>query len=275
MLSRLGGILVLCLSVSFCAGPENGYTDTTTTPDTPAVDPGPEIPLGAVTGRIVNGDGEPLANIKVLCCTSSICETGETLEDGSYIFEQLEVEPRKMQAADLTKTYMELIFYQDVIADQMNTLSRDVVLTRRNDEPTTWLEDIGGTVSLAGGELELQAGPESVDYPFGIFDELIQGETMAGSILPPYGTEPWLDQMEQSFGYVFYPVHIITHEPVSFVIRRDGLMDSGTIYRIWAVDPDDAELIDSGTATVGDDGDLASDPDSTLTDLTTIILIPE
>ena len=63
-----------------------------------------------------------------------------------------------MEVTDPEDTYLSLLFYQMVYADQLSVLSRDVVMPAITDDPSSLSEANGGTASVAGGALGNHGG---------------------------------------------------------------------------------------------------------------------
>jgi hypothetical protein len=234
----------------------------------------PPPPEGAITGRIVNEEGRALADMRVLCCSHSICYTESTDADGQYLIGGIPVDDvYKMQAADPTQEYSGLYYYQEIRADEVSELPRDVILPRRESEPVEWLKETGGAVTLAGGALELVAAADSLDYPIGL-EEMISGDRIPGTILPPYTAEPWAGRSEQLITFTFNPSPISSMAPVQLRVTADDVGVEGSVWTIYSINPDSAAPDVVGTATVNGDGVLVSDEDAMLLNMLTIILAP-
>ena len=238
------------------------------------IDAGP-IVVGGITGRVLNRGREPLSGLKIMACCSTVCRTASTDANGEYLFTDLIIEPRHVQVYDFTNVYLSVLYYQDVFADEMNVLSRDVILPDVTTPPRSLPVATGGTVILADGALELTVSANSLEYPMGYDEDVIQAEWLAGEEIPPYDIEPWLTHKEDSFAFAFYPHKIKTSESAHFTIKTGITQPEGTRYQIWSAQFTTATLHPAGTATVDTNGHLVSDSDSTVRDLTTIILIPD
>ena len=238
------------------------------------VDAGPMI-TGSITGRVINRGSEPLSGMKIMACCSTICRTSTTDANGEYFFTDMIIEPRHVQVYDFTGVYLSVLYYQDVIADELHVLSRDVILPDLTTPPKSLPIATGGTVLLADGALELTLPPNSLEYPLGYDEEVIQAERLAGEEIPPYDVEPWLEQKEGSFAFALYPHKIQTSESASFKVKTGITQPEGTKYQIWTAFFTEATLHRVGTATVDANGHLVSDADAMVKDLTTIVLIPD
>ena len=178
------------------------------------VDAGP-VYTGSIAGRIVNRAGESLEGLKILACSSSLCMTADTDANGEYLVTDMNIEPRHVQVTDLTDTYMGVLFYQDVIPNELNVLSRYVVLPNLSGAPSSLPMATGGTVTLANGALELTAPANAIEYPFGYDGEVIQAERLEGDEIPPYDIEPWMSRKADSFAFAFYPQNTKASENVT------------------------------------------------------------
>ena len=232
-------------------------------------------PEGSVAGRVVNEEGEPLADLRVLCCSHSICYTESTDAEGRYLIEGVAVDDvYKMQAADPMQVYSSLYYYQELRADEVSELPRDVILPRRASERVAWAAETGGPITLAAGSLELIAAPGALEYPIGL-EETISGDRISGTILPPYTAEPWAGRGEQLVVFTFTPAPVVSSEPVQLRVSGDDVGAEGSVWRIYSINPDTAAPDDVGTATVNAEGVLVSGEDAMLMNMLTIILAPE
>lgn len=238
------------------------------------VDAGP-VYTGSIAGRVVNRSGASIEGLKVLACSPSLCMTADTDANGEYLFTDMNIEPRHVQITDLSETYMGLLYYQDVIANELNVLSRFVVLPDLSGPPTSLPVATGGAVTLADGALELTVPADAITYPFGYNDEVIQSEMLSGEEIPPYDVEPWMPFKADSLAFAFFPANTISSEPVSLKVTQGITQPEGSKYFIWTADFSYGTLHEVGTATVNAQGHLISDADAMVKDLTTIVLIPD
>ncbi len=237
---------------------------------------GLELPadVGAVAGRIINAEGEPIAGLPILCCSLQICLTGATDGDGVYFITDIDADDSyKMQVTDRNGTYTSLIYYQAIVGGELSLLDGDLVLPNIRSDLVAWAAESGGSVTLANGALTLIANPEELEYPLG-FDEEIQADRIEGLQLPPYPSTPWGEAVESVFGFVFNPVHIHSSGALSFEVRDDGVGPNGSVWQVWSLEPDMGILEEVGTATVNADGVLVSDENTQLHHVTTIIFAP-
>ncbi len=237
-------------------------------------------PTGAINGRIVNREGEGLGGLKMLCCTSSLCISGDTEPDGTYQFDDLEVydeslvEARKMQVADLSGDYMETLFHQDVVVDEDNTLERDVVMPPDDGVPAYWDVEQGGDVSLAGGVLTLTAPGDALIFPFGYVDHIVRGVAIPATSIAPQDVEPWVGHEDATFAFLINPVDIRSKEPLGLVIRDGVERESGVQFTVWSLNSSKGRMEEIGTASVQDDQSIVGDLGLQLKRLTLLILVP-
>jgi len=233
------------------------------------------ILTGSIAGRVVNRSGASLEGLKILACSASLCMTADTDSNGEYLFTDMSIASRHVQITDLSDTYMGLLYYQDVIANELNVLSRLVIVPELTGAPTSLPIATGGTVTLANGALEFTAPANALVYPFGYNDEVIQSEMLSGEEIPPFNVEPWMPYKEDSLAFAFFPANTTASESVSLKVKQGITQPEGTKYFIWTADFSHGTLHEAGTATVNADGHLVSDADATVTDLTMIVLFPD
>jgi hypothetical protein len=233
----------------------------------------PPAPTGSIAGRLVNDEGAPIAGLTVLCCDMGICIMGGSDENGDFVCEDLELGPWKMQVADPSGDHVDMVFFQTVESAGPNLPSREIVVTRTTQSPTAWESMTGGEAVLAQGALRLSADPGALSYPVGTRDEAILSQEIPLSALPPYDREPWLEAPERARAFFMDPVHVSSSSPVSLVVATEG-ETAGNVFLIFSVDPDTGQLNEAGTATVDTQGRLVSDPDSNVTELTALLLVP-
>lgn len=236
-------------------------------------DAGPVV-QGSIAGKVVNANGEALPNLRILACTASLCMSGDTNATGEYLFENISVEPMKMEVTDPDDNYLGLMFYQMVYADQLSVLTRDVVLPTITGAASSLSEANGGTVSLAEGAFEITVGAGVLEYPFGRNDDIIQAEYLSGGHIPPYDIEPFLDHPEDSLMFGIFPMGTKSTEAVAFKVTSGITQPEGTVYNVYGV-TDKATLKASGTATVNSNGHLISDTGGSWMDLTGLVLVPD
>jgi hypothetical protein len=130
-------------------------------------------------------------------------------------------------------------------------------------------------VDLLDGALSLSADPGALRYPGGTADEEVGVIELRIEELPPSEREPWIGREEQSFAFLFTPISLQADAPITLRFTPPNPLMPGAVYRIWTVDKVLAELIDSGTATVGVGGDIATESDANLDRVGMLFLVPE
>jgi hypothetical protein len=232
-------------------------------------DAGPPPPVGAITGRIVDVDGAPLADLEVQCCTSDTCYVGSTDDDGQYRFGQLLLIPRKFRVISELGDTIDGLFYQDVIADVTTDLGRDAILQPLPETSTNWT---GGTVLLAGGALQMTA-PEGALHFETAEPSPVGARAIAPADLPPFDREPWRVAGSEAMAFVITPFHLTSAAPVDVRVLDGVSAVPGTRFAVWSVDADDATATEVGTATVDPDGALVTDPGHSLKNLSVIVFL--
>ena len=232
-------------------------------------------PTGQLSGRVVDAQGEPAPGLKMICCTDNMCINAETDDNGVYLFTNVFVEPTKIQILAASETILDILYFQNVVADVTSTLSKDVVLFTTQEPYAPWPVTSGGSVSLAGGLLELTADPDTLKYPLGTQIEELRAQAINVADLPPFDALPWEGSENDSFAFLMDPLHIEASETVQMRVATNGQFNEGTIFQIWAVHSDKATLVDSGEAIVDADGFIVSTDGVSITHLSMLILAPK
>jgi hypothetical protein len=231
-----------------------------------------EEEVGVVRGRLVNLEGAPLGNLIVLCCDASICYAGASDDDGVYEFEEITAGGWKMQVTDTEDIYVDMVFYQAVVAPGVNSPPGDIVLTRRTEPTVLWPADVGGDATLAGGALVLTSAPGSLKYPSGLAEEAILAQRVPLDVLPPFDHEPWKDA-PGALAFFLDPIHVKASSPVGLRALAEGATPGASV-TIWSVEPNSGVLQNAGLGVVDEDGWIVSDAEASLTQLTALILVP-
>lgn len=213
-ISKVVSILVLVLS---CGEAQKTDEDepTTMTLDEVMVET-------IVRGCVENTEGQPLARIRVLCCSDEICRSEQTGEDGCYRVDELGAKTRfKMELSDPEENLMTVLYFQAGEQGEETSLNEPIVLPQRNNEMQAWPSDAGGTVDLLDGGLQLSAGPESLVYPIGV-DERLLVQELSADVRPPYASQPWVKSdgtVSDVITLAFMPIEV--HAEREYC--RDGL----------------------------------------------------
>ena len=233
--------------------------------------PEPPDPTGVLAGKVVSIAGAPVDGASVLACNHSMCFTGVAIEDGTFVIDQLEEGPYKVQVMGSILGFMNMAFNAEVFQDQTTTISRDIVLVEIVEEMASLLEDEGGTLALAEGAVEFTAEPGALDYPLG-FDEAMHGVPL--SALPPHDVEPWVGAPEGTAAFHFNPFGAESDPALTFRVLS-GLLPS-TSYGAWVVEIKLGRLEKTGVATTDADGVLESGGAVPgLGALSSVVLVPE
>jgi hypothetical protein len=278
----LGCALALTLSCSDNTGvetpPDIAQTDTaqldTVVPDIAIPDVGEPECCGTVQGRVVTTAGDPLAGAYVLVCNADFCVSGETDGDGKYDVSDLTLVEYKIKVQGSQLGYANMLFFQDLAVKDVVTAPRDLVVVESTGTMEPWVPDEGGTVTLAGGMLELSVDPGDLKYPLGFTKEVL-AVSVPIDALPPYDQEPWVGSEEGAFAFYLNPVGVKALEGVfSFRVLGANAVADAT-YSVWAVDDKTAHMEPVGNATADADGNIVSDADCGMKLLSTLLILPE
>ena len=277
---KRAAFLPLLLVLASCTSEKANSLDAGSSDIVTAMDTLSSLPTGSIKGRIVDADGHGLAGLKVLCCTSSLCVSGETESDGRYRFDDLEIydeslsEARKMHVTDLSGAYMDIVFHQVVVAGEVRELQNDVAMTPDSGVPSIWDEDTGGTVVLAEGKLELNAPPESLIFPFGLNDSMIRAVSIMAKNVPPQDLEAWVGHEDETISFLINPLDIRSKEALGLIVFDDVEREAGSKFEVWSLNSSKGVMEKAGTASVQSDFRILGDDDLNLTRVSMIILVP-
>jgi hypothetical protein len=235
-----------------------------------------EPPTGAVAGRLVHPDGQPIEAMRLLACTPSICYWDETDSDGRFLVSDLTLEPLKMQTGDPSGTHLDVIFYHLLETEDVSELPREIIVPLRDGEAAVAWPEEGGVVTLALGQLELEVGSGAVSYPVGTKDKAVSAMRIEGSDLPPFDWTPWAGREDETFAFVVNPVGVTATPSARIrVLGQDPAPCA--MFRLWVVHAKTGALSYAGlmtTETRGGEALLVSSLDATIDEFTTLILSP-
>lgn len=227
--------------------------------------------VACVGGALVDPSGAPVVGVKVSACTSTTCVIGPTDEDGRYDIQGLPVAPHKIEILGVPKGFMTMVFFQDTTAGEMAVAGRDIQLVPLTGAAAP-LPESGGSAVLAGGRLELTAGPDALIYPIGAAEE-IEAAAVDIADLPPFDIEPWRGKEKQSFAFVVNPFAMGVEGDLGLVVKGAGAAP-GTPYRIYTAHHITARLEEGGMLVADERGDLVLQPGASIEDLTTVVIVP-
>lgn len=230
-------------------------------------------PVACVGGRLVDETGAPVANLAIGACTLDVCIRSNTNADGRYTIGRLTVNSQKMLVFGVAKGYAQMIYYQDVTPGVLATAPHDVVLHKLAAPDVDWLAATGGTVTLANGNLELTAAADTLLYPIGA-EEKVAALEIDVADLPPFDIEPWAGHEEHTRAFIVNPYPLHASAPVTVRVLGATGTAAGDKFRVYAAHSVKGMLEDKGVATADGNGAIAL-TDGTLTDLTTIVVVPE
>ena len=251
------------------------------TPDVPtsiACDPATDNdgnPVACVAGRIVDEAGAPVPSLAIGACTLDVCIRGTTNAEGRYVIGRLTVNPQKMLVFGTAKGYAQMIYYQDATAGVLSEAPFDVQVHRLAAPDTAWSATTGGTVSLAGGMLELTADADALLYPIGA-EEKVTALEVDPTELPPYDIEPWAGKEAATRAFIVnpYPLHTEAGKPATLTVKGATGVTAGATYTVYSAHTTQGILEAHGTATADGNGAIVLEG-GTLTDLTTLVIVPD
>jgi hypothetical protein len=239
-------------------------------------------PGAGIAGRIVSHMCEPLPEFKVLSCTAESCVPTDTLADGSfYLGGIMNKLPRKVRVVGVTNGYFDALFYLGIEPNELSMLSIPVVLVPLT--PYAELDDVGGgSVMLAGDQLELSVEAGALQYPLGHFVQEgadfpeLAAQRLDPALVGPFYDTPW-EGKSGAMAFVFdpYDITVDAESPASLAFHVADHAAPGTVYDIWTVETSDAHMLEAGTATVGEDGVIRSDEGAEILNLQTVVIAPQ
>lgn len=261
---------------------ETGDVAPESSPDVPttvACDPATDNagnPVACVAGRIVDEAGAPVPSLAIGACTLDVCIRGTTNAEGRYVIGRLTVNPQKMLVFGTAKGYAQMIYYQDATAGVLSEAPFDVKVHRLAAPDTAWSAATGGTVAVAGGMLELTADAGALLFPIGA-EEKVTALELDPSELPPYDIEPWAGKEAATRAFIVnpYPLHTEAGKPATLTVKGATGVAAGATYTVYSAHSTQGILEVRGTATADGDGAIVMDAGGTLTDLTTIVVVPD
>lgn len=287
-----GGWATGCIEVERAAGPvspldaqgDGSVASDAAGQDVAAPDPTGDPMSGGAKGRVVRLDtGQPVVGIKVLACSAEACLQAKTLDDGTYTVGKLAAGPHKMQALGslpdpvtglMTPKYVTLVWNQEIELGFYDTAPRDILVPLLPETPEgTWDPAVGGSITLADGALRLTAEAGTFDFPVGTFIYDMWAVSVQAADLPPFDIEPWVGHEAGTLAFYVNPYHVEATEPVQAELLGTGAA-VGAVYDLYYPDGVVGLLQHAGTATVNAAGIVASDPDSTLLEISTLVAVP-
>lgn len=265
----------VCLGLTMVAcGDEGGGDPVVSVPCEPAADERGN-PYACIAGSLESATGEPVVGVRVSACTHETCITGQTAADGTYLVQRLPVEPHKVEILGAAKGFMTLAFFQDVVPGEVARATRTVILPRLTNAAVSWTTAQGGTASVAGGKLELQAGADVLRYPIGTPEEEMVVEAVAVPLneLVPYDIEPWKGKESSSMAFLINPFPLTAGESIGLKVKDVGAA-ANKLFTLYAANASTGELDEAGILVADADGNLVLQPGASLTQLTTLVIVP-
>lgn len=273
--------------------------------------PGPDE--ARLQGRIQRAGGEPIAGQgKVLFCGDRNCLFLDTDDEGGFRRTGVDiVDPRRFEVVGRYDDYGTVVFRRD--AEPGSVLDVGTVTAPEPvGEPAAVSADEGGTVTLAGGQLELTFEPGELTYPIGHAQKELQAAPIPMDELPPWSNRPWEGVEDRSLAFSLIPFEIHTAveggpspkaqgkaetpsecgEPDEgggdeapdgegadgFVEMRvlEGLnAEPGTSYGVYTVNTYEGCLVRRGTVEVDEEGRLDVGPEHGIQSFTHVVFAPD
>jgi len=278
----LGG-LALCLAPAGCDSDGGGATDGNRFASFT-----PPAGKSAIGGRILDPSGAPVAEFRVAACSQQDCPITTTGADGLFLHEALEPDrPRAIYAHGthnfrmVTPRFANIVVRTHPLADEVVDVG-DLVLPELEGEPVPANPATGGTFTLAGGALTVTIPADALSYAIGTVEEnqRLQAGRLHASLLPTFPTNPWRGKEDRSLVFSVAPWELRSHAPIGIAVTGSG-EPSGTVFDVHEIEPFSimveviAEPRKVGTATLGADGVIRSDPGSNLRSLILFVLVPQ
>lgn len=262
-----------CVVVAACGDSGDGGT-VASVPCEPAADERGN-PYACIAGALESPSGEPVVGVRVSACTLETCIIGNTAADGTYLVQRLPVEPHKVEILGAAKGYMTLAFFQDVKPGELARASHTVVLPRVTNAAVPLTAAAGGTATVADGKLVLQAKAGILRYPIGTPEEEMLVEAVAVPLdeLVPYDIAPWEGKEDDSMAFLVNPFPLTAAESVGLTVKGVGA-PANSLYRLYAANATTGELEEAGVLAADASGDLVLQPGGSLTQLTTLVVVP-
>lgn len=261
------------LVVAGCGDSGDGET-VSSVPCEPAADERGN-PYACIAGALESPNGEPVVGVRVSACTLETCIIGNTAADGTYLVQRLPVEPHKVEILGAAKGYMTLAFFQDVKPGELARASHTVVLPRVTNAAVPLTAAAGGTATVADGKLVLSAKAGILRYPIGTPEEEMLVEAVAVPLdeLVPYDIEPWDGKEDEAMAFLVNPFPLTASESVGLTVKGVGA-PANALYRLYAANATTGELEEAGVLAADTSGDLVLQPGGSLTQLTTLVIVP-
>ncbi|MCB9732527.1 MAG: hypothetical protein H6745_07940 [Deltaproteobacteria bacterium] len=269
-------------------GGDTAAGDTGGTPGNRFADRTPPSGQAALGGKIVDQDGNPVANQRVAACSQQECPIVQTDADGIFFHASLPPDrPRAIYSHGTHSfrnpgpTYATVVVRQAPAADTVVDVG-DLVLPVLEGEPVAVDPAVGGTFLLADGAFEVTIAAGALDFAIGTPEESekLQAGHVAVADLPMYASRPWAGKEARSVAFSTAPWEAHSAEPVAFVVHG-STEAAGTVFDVYQVEPftTDVEVVAEpekvGTATVDENGDIVSDAGGTLESLIVVVLVPQ
>lgn len=228
--------------------------------------------VGCAEGALVDPEGAPVVGVRVAACTAATCITGTTDAGGRFAIQGLPVAPHKFEALAVPRGFLATVFFVDVTGGRMVGPSRPVVLPRLPD-PVAFDPEAGGTVTLADGDVILEAAPGALGFPIGTAGGGLSATVIPGAALPDYDLRPWDGREGETFAVAFHPFPLKAEGAVAIAIRAPDAAGEGP-WDLHAVHGSTARISRVGALEMGDDRLLRLAGASAIGDVTVLVAVP-
>jgi hypothetical protein len=231
----------------------------------------PEPEYGSMEGRLVNVQGQGVGLAYLLICDAGGCTSAQADPDGEFFVEEMNVGPYKVQVVAEELGYMNMEYPLTVELNKTVSAGEDIVLVARQDDPVAWDPEKGGTVVLADGKLSLTVVPGDLKFPLGMKKELWAADVPV-EYLPPFPNETWTNDSEV-YAFHINPLGVYS-QGASFDFEITANEDStATTFTVWFIHVDTGMLVEAGTVSKNDSGQIASGGDLEFHELATLVLV--
>ena len=253
------------------AGQDAGSGDVAAAPD--AADIGPTPTTGALEGRVLGPGGKPVAGVFVQVCTEATCTSVELDEEGRYAATDLQPGGYKLQVVGALQGYLDMAIAQTVRAGETTSPPLDLRLVAPAEAPISWARDVGGTVVVAGGKLELTAPPGALKFPFGP-GEVVSAAQIDAEAIASHEVAEFEGLEAQTLGFLLGPFGVESTEPIAFRVLASGAAE-GALFGVFVQDATFGTFQRVGGAQADTNGDVVPKGATGVMGLTALYFVPE
>jgi len=274
------GCVVLGLAVMGCDSESDGpaATDTTASGEVSMFcsGGGRDSAQACTRGSLLGSDGAPVVGVRVTACTAATCITGTSDASGHFDITGLPVEPHKLEVLGFIKGFYSAVYFVDMIG---GTFVEPMAPIRLHPLPDTmvtgFVPETGGTLTLAGGDLEIVAPPSGLTFPIGTAAEGAEATSVDLATLPDYDINPWVGREAGAFAYIIHPFPLKSDGTVAVGLRAPAGVTEAASYRLYTVHTSTARIEDAGLLARDVDGLWRVEDPSALHHVSILIAVPE